>query len=386
MYFITNFFKQIRYQLLFILLIFINFCFIHDISAQENTEYTLKTVVIDAGHGGKDPGTSGVYAKEKDIALAIALKVGTYIEENIPEVKVIYTRTTDVFVPLHERAEIANKNKADLFMSIHVDGHQSKQPFGTSTYVMGLHKTQENLELAKKENAAILLEEDYTAKYEGFDPTSAESYIMFSFLQNTFLDQSLNYAAFVENEFQTRALRKSRGVKQAGFLVLWKTTMPSVLIETGYLTNPREEKYLSSSNGQDYIASAIYRAFKSYKKAIEDKSNFATLIEKEIDTDTDLAPVNVPVNDTSEIFFKIQIASSSNSVSTSPEQFKGLENVEELKIDNIYKYTVGSSSNYADIIKFKKDIEDKFPDAFIIAVAKTGRQIPVNEALKLKNN
>ena len=386
MYFITIFFKQIRYQLLFILLIFINFCFIHDISAQENTEYTLKTVVIDAGHGGKDPGTSGVYAKEKDIALAIALKVGTYIEENIPEVKVIYTRTTDVFVPLHERAEIANKNKADLFMSIHVDGHQSKQPFGTSTYVMGLHKTQENLELAKKENAAILLEEDYTAKYEGFDPTSAESYIMFSFLQNTFLDQSLNYAAFVENEFQTRALRKSRGVKQAGFLVLWKTTMPSVLIETGYLTNPREEKYLSSSNGQDYIASAIYRAFKSYKKAIEDKSNFATLIEKEIDTDTDLAPVNVPVNDTSEIFFKIQIASSSNSVSTSPEQFKGLENVEELKIDNIYKYTVGSSSNYADIIKFKKDIEDKFPDAFIIAVAKTGRQIPVNEALKLKNN
>lgn len=383
MYFITIFFKQIRYQLIFLMLIFLNFCFIPGAIGQENNEYNLKTVVIDAGHGGKDPGTHGVYAKEKDIALSIALKLGTYIEENIPEVKVIYTRTTDIFVPLHERAEIANKNKADLFISVHVDGHESKKPFGTSTYVMGLHKTDENLELAKKENSAILFEEDYTTTYEGFDPTSSESYIMFSFLQNTYLEQSLSYAAFVENEFETRAMRKSRGVKQAGFLVLWKTTMPSVLIETGYLTNPREEKYLRTKNGQEYIASAIYRAFKSYKKVIEDKSNFVTQIEE--------TPIRdnreiIEKKDTGDITFKIQIASSSSSVSTSPDYFKGLNNVEELKIDNIYKYTIGSSSNYSEIIEYKKNIENKFPDAFIIAVEKSGKLIPVNEALKILNN
>lgn len=383
MYFITIFFKQIRYQLIFLMLIFLNFCFIPGAIGQENNEYNLKTVVIDAGHGGKDPGTHGVYAKEKDIALSIALKLGTYIEENIPEVKVIYTRTTDIFVPLHERAEIANKNKADLFISVHVDGHESKKPFGTSTYVMGLHKTDENLELAKKENSAILFEEDYTTTYEGFDPTSSESYIMFSFLQNTYLEQSLSYAAFVENEFETRAMRKSRGVKQAGFLVLWKTTMPSVLIETGYLTNPREEKYLRTKNGQEYIASAIYRAFKSYKKVIEDKSNFVTQIEE--------TPIRdnreiIEKKDTGDITFKIQIASSSSSVSTSPDYFKGLDNVEELKIDNIYKYTIGSSSNYSEIIEYKKNIENKFPDAFIIAVEKSGKLIPVNEALKILNN
>ncbi len=372
-YFITIFFKQIRYQFTIILLIILNFCSITEIYSQETNEYTLKTVVIDAGHGGKDPGTHGIYAKEKDIALAIALKVGTYIEENIPGVKVIYTRTSDVFIPLHERAEIANKNKADLFMSIHVDGHKSNKPFGTSTYVMGLHKSEENLELAKKENAAILLEDDYTTKYEGFDPTSSESYIMFSFLQNTFLDQSLNYASFVENEFKTRALRTSRGVKQAGFLVLWKTTMPSVLIETGYLTNPKEEKFLRTKEGQEYIASAIYRAFKSYKTAIEEKSNFVTQI------------VNKN-SDTSDVVFKIQIASSANSVSLNPEQFKGLENVEELKIENVYKYTVGSYTNYADIIEYKKNIEDKFPDAFIIAVEKNSKLIPVSEALKRIKN
>ena len=379
MYFITIFFKQIRYQLIFIVLIFLNLCVISDISGQENNDYTLKTVVIDAGHGGKDAGTSGIYAKEKDIALAIALKVGTYIEENIPEVKVIYTRTTDVFVDLNVRADIANKNKADLFMSIHVNGNESKKPYGTSTFVMGLHKTEENLELAKKENSAILLEDDYTTKYEGFDPTSSESYIMFSFLQNTHLEQSLSCAAFVEDEFKNKALRKSRGVKQAGFIVLWQTTMPSILIETGFLTNPKEEKYLRSKQGQEYIASAIYRAFKSYKNSIEAKSSFETKFEVENE--------NVNENlDSNIVTFKIQIASSSNSVSTNPEQFKGLENVEELKVNNVYKYTVGSSSNYAEIIEYKKDIEDRFPDAFIIAIEKTGNLIPVNEALKLKNN
>ena len=376
-YFITNFFKQIRCQLIIILLIFLNISLFSNVYGQGEEQYILKTVVIDAGHGGKDPGSHGIYAKEKDIALSIALKLGTYIEENIPEVKVIYTRTTDVLIPLDERANIANRNKADLFISIHVDGHENKNAYGTSTYVMGLHKTDGNLEVAKKENAAILYEDDYSTKYEGFDPNSAESYIIFSFLQNTYLEQSLNYASFVEDQFKNRTLRKSRGVKQAGFLVLWKTTMPSVLIETGYLTNPREEKYLNSKEGQEYIASAIYRAFKNYKSTIEAKSHFATKIDSPQIKE-----------DTSEILFRVQIASSRNSASTNPDSFKGLANVEELKFDEIYKYTVGSFSDYSEIVNYKKTIEKIYPDAFIIAIENKENLISINEALKIinKNN
>lgn len=385
MYFITIFFKQIRYQLLIIVLIFLNLGINHYGYSQIEERYSLKTVVIDAGHGGKDSGARGRKSKEKDIVLDIALKLGTYIEENIPDVKVIYTRTTDVFVPLNERANIANKNKADLFISIHCNGNIDSRAYGTETFAMGLHKTDGNLEVAKMENSAILFEEDYTTKYEGFNPHSAESYIIFSFLQNTFLEQSLNYAAFVENEFETRALRKSRGVKQAGFLVLWKTTMPSVLIETGFLTNPREERYLMSNQGQEYIASAIYRAFKSYKMAIEEKSKFIAKVDS-----IHLNKNNETKNDDSEtssgtIHFKVQIASSSNSIPTNSDFFKGFENVEEFQFHDFYKYTVGSTSSFEKIVQFKKIVEEKYPDAFIIAVDENKNLIPLNEALeKLK--
>lgn len=373
--FITIFFKQIRYQIIIIVLIIVKVSLFSNVYAQKEEQYTLKTVVIDAGHGGKDPGTNGKYAKEKDIALAIALKLGTYIEENIPDIKVIYTRTTDIFVPLNERADIANKNNADLFISIHLNGNKDSRAYGTETYAMGLHKTEGNLEVAKLENSAILFEEDYSTQYEGFDPKSAESYIIFSFLQNTSLEQSLNYAAFIEHEFKNKALRKSRGVKQAGFLVLWKTTMPSVLIEAGFLTNSREEKYLSSKEGQEYIASAIYRAFKNYKTTIEEKSHFITNIE-----------TTIIQEDTSKILFKVQIASSKNSVQTNPDSFKGLKNVEEIKINDIYKYTVGSFTNYTDIVNYKKSIEEVYPDAFIIAVEKEGNLVPLNEAIKINQN
>ncbi|MBI9053142.1 MAG: N-acetylmuramoyl-L-alanine amidase [Bacteroidales bacterium] len=371
---ITFFFKQIRYQVLLLLLIFVNSCLFSTAYAQKEEQYILKTVVIDAGHGGKDGGAHGRKVKEKDIALAIALKLGTYIEENIPDVKVIYTRTTDVFVPLSERANIANRNNADLFISIHLNGNKDSRAYGTETYAMGLHKTEGNLEVAQIENSAILFEEDYSTNYEGFDPQSAESYIIFSFIQNTFLEQSLNYASFVENEFKTKALRKSRGVKQAGFLVLWKTTMPSVLIEAGFLTNQREERYLTSKEGQEYLASAIYRAFKNYKLKIEAKSHFVAKIDS-----------SQMLKDTTSILFKVQIASSKNSVNTLSESFKGLDNVEEIKINDTYKYTVGSYSNYSDILNLKKTIEKVYPDAFIIAVEKSGKLIPVNEAIKIIN-
>lgn len=388
-HFITFFFKQIRCQLICFMLIILNFCITNSSYSQVDEKYTIKTIVIDAGHGGKDDGTSGRKSKEKDVALAISLKLGSYIEENIPDIKVIYTRTTDIFIPLNERANIANRNKADLFISIHINGNKNPKAYGTETYAMGLHKTSGNLEVAKLENSAILFEEDYSTKYEGFDPNSSESYIIFSFLQNTFLDQSLNCAVFVENEFKNKALRKSRGVKQAGFLVLWQTTMPSILIEAGFLTNPQEERYLISKNGQEYIASAIYRAFKSYKISIEEKSQFAAKIDTNIQSNDSIQTINTSILNESlnTITFKIQIASSSNSISTSSDFFKGFQNIEEFKFDKYFKYTIGSTSNFEKIVEYKKNIEDKFPDAFIIAIDENSNLIPLNVALdKTKHN
>jgi N-acetylmuramoyl-L-alanine amidase len=232
-------------------------------------EFKVDVVVIDAGHGGKDNGTSGKSMKEKDLALKIALKVGSYIEKNVPGVKVIYTRKDDRYLSLDERADIANKNKADLFICIHANANPNKNAYGTETYVMGLHKDESNLAVAKRENSVILLDENYHERYEGFDPNSPESYILFTLTQSAFQTSSLSFAQKVEDQFKNRVGRTSRGVKQAGFLVLWRTTMPSVLIETGFLSNATEEKFLASDEGQDLIASGIYRAFKEYKTEVE---------------------------------------------------------------------------------------------------------------------
>ncbi len=232
--------------------------------------YKIKTIVIDAGHGGKDTGCKGKHSNEKDIALAISLKLGYYVEKFFPDVKVVYTRKTDVFVELKERANIANRNKADLFISIHCNASaSSKSVYGTETYVMGVDVSSANLAVAKRENSVVLMEENYQGKYDGFDPESTETHIRLNLFQNAYLDQSITFASLVENQFSTRANRSSRGVKQAGFWVLYKTTMPSVLVETGFLTNSKEEKYLKTEDGQDYIASAIYRAFKEYKGMME---------------------------------------------------------------------------------------------------------------------
>jgi len=229
----------------------------------------VDVIVIDAGHGGHDPGTSGKSLKEKDVALKIALKLGAYIEKNIPDVKVIYTRKKDVYLSLDERAEIANKNKADLFICIHANSLPGAPAQGTETFVMGLHKDNSNFEVAKRENSVILMDENYQERYEGFDPKSPESYILFALNQSAYQENSLRFAAKIESQFKIKAGRNSRGVKQAGFMVLWKTTMPSVLIETGFLSNSSEEIFLGSDHGQDLIASGIYRAFKEYKAEIE---------------------------------------------------------------------------------------------------------------------
>lgn len=228
----------------------------------------VSTVAIDAGHGGHDAGCGYGGAKEKDVTLAVALKVGAAIEKLMPDVKVIYTRTKDEFIELHERAGIANRQNADLFISIHCNANKKTEVYGTETFSMGLHKSDGNLEVAKRENEVILLEKDYQEKYEGFDPNSPEAHIYFSFLQSAYLEQSLKLADKVETNFKA-VNRTSRGVKQAGLMVLWKSKMPSVLIETGFLSNPKERSYLISETGQEQLADAIAKAVKQYKTSVE---------------------------------------------------------------------------------------------------------------------
>lgn len=255
----------------FIFLLFL-YIGIWNVSSQTNA-YSIKTVVIDAGHGGKDPGAVGKNSYEKNITLAIALKTGAYIQKNIPGVKVVYTRSTDVFVELYRRAEIANEINADLFISIHVNSSTNVDASGTDTWIMGLHKSKANLEVAKRENKVIMVEDNYSTKYQGMSADSTEAIIIHTMMQSANLEHSALLGALVESQFKNNLGRKDRGVHSAPFMVLWRTSMPSILIETGFLSNLEEEKFLSSEQGQDLMASAIYRAFKEYKTNIETKSN-----------------------------------------------------------------------------------------------------------------
>lgn len=375
----------------------------------------IRTVVLDAGHGGKDPGAKGTKVFEKDIVLAVTLKAGKYIEERIPGVKVIYTRTTDVFVPLHERAEIANKADADLFISVHANSNPNTNPYGTETFAMGLHKSESNFDVAKKENSVIVFEDDYKAKYEGFDPNDIESYIMISVAQDIYLEQSLVAAQFVQDQFRDRAKRKDRGVKQAGFLVLWQTSMPSILIETGFLSNENEEKYLMSDKGQDHLASAVYRAFRDYKFYIEGTSASNPLtkigIEKTAENKTDttkipnkttITPVKTvkksekvkkssivqksnPIIDTSVVKFKVQILYSESQIELNNDLFKDFNDVEEIHSDGKYKYVVGSKGSYSEAIEYSKWVKNRHPDAFVVAISK-GTIIPLSKALELEKS
>lgn len=256
-------------------------------------EYKIKTVVIDPGHGGKDPGAIG-YTKsyEKDIVLAVGLKLGELIKKHYPEIKVVYTRDKDVFVELQERAAIANKANADLFISIHCNANNDRNAYGAETYCLGLHRSEANLEVAKRENSVILLEDNYVEKYDGFDPNAPEAHIIFSLFQYAFLNQSVSFASKVDNQLVATANRKSRGVKQAGFLVLYKTTMPGVLIELGFISNKNEEAYMKSADGQTEMATGIFNAFSAYKKEIQSEKNSINL-KPEKNTPPPAPPVNV---------------------------------------------------------------------------------------------
>ncbi|MFL2631260.1 MAG: N-acetylmuramoyl-L-alanine amidase [Candidatus Marisimplicoccus sp.] len=307
------------------------------------------TVVVDAGHGGKDPGNTGNGYLEKKIALSIALKLGKKLEDN--GVKVVYTRKSDVFVNLFERANIANSSNAQLFISIHCDSHTS-QAYGAGTFVLGLHANQRNFEVAKKENSVIFFEEDYINKYEGFDPNNPESVIGLTLMQEEYLDQSIVAASYIQNSFVNRLKRRNRTVKQAGFIVLKYTYMPSVLVETGFLTNNSEGAYLNSGRGQNEMADAIASAVLEYKNDFF--QNLST-----INLNDDLTQ--------SRISYRIQIAASTKLLELKPYNFRGLKSVDVVKEGNLYKYLYGKHSTLEDAKKSLNDAKKSgYQSSFIV--------------------
>ncbi|MCF8296518.1 MAG: N-acetylmuramoyl-L-alanine amidase [Saprospiraceae bacterium] len=355
-------------------------------------EYRIKTIVLDAGHGGDDPGAIGKNCKEKDLTLKMTLKVGKYIEDNLKDVKVIYTRKTDVAVELYKRPKIANDNKADLFISIHCNAVASTTPYGTETFVMGIAKNEASKAVAKKENSVILLEDNYETKYEGFDPNSPEGEIILSFYTNQYLEQSAELATMVQKQFTNKVGRHDRGVKQAGYLVLWKTTMPSILIETGFISNLKEEAYLMSEKGQDEIALAIYHAIKEYKLQKEGKPGGNIRVEEvknEASNEKIEAVNNSEQNEKTDgvedlsTYFSVQFTSSSKEKPNNSSDFKGLKEVDKYFQNGLYKYYVGKTKTLQDAVELQKKVQAKgFSDAFIIAF-NNGKRITPKEAVEL---
>jgi N-acetylmuramoyl-L-alanine amidase len=356
------------------------------------------TVVLDPGHGNPDLGARGLFSYEKDIVLSIAKKLGQKIVKAHPDIEIVYTRTIDTFIPLDDRGTIANRVNADLFISIHANANPKKAPSGTETYVMGLEKTDKNMDVAMNENAVILFEENYETRYEGYDPNSPESFIMFSFMQNAHLEQSLSFASHVEDMFAHRFKRKSRGVKQGPFLVLWKTTMPSVLVETGFISNAEEEKYLNSEEGQNEIAEAILLALGEYKEIWEKKRIAALQAASENATkahptlpNSSAQPATKPqqpapvtpspakpnpakpssakpttAGEKETVTYHVQIFSTSKQLKPNAREFKGLKNANFYRYKAAYRYYVGSGSSWNDLTAQLKEVQKKFPDAFIV--------------------
>lgn len=335
-------------------------------------------VVIDAGHGGKDPGGVANGYREKDVALNVSLLLGKLLSNT--EVKVVYTRKTDVFIGLWKRGKIANNAKADLFVSIHCNTVNNSKPYGTETFVLGLHANKQNLEIAKKENAVILLEDDYKERYEGFDPNSEESVLGLTLLQEENLDKSFSLAAEIQQNFSQNLKRKNRGVKQAGFVVLHQTYMPSVLIELGFLSNKNEGKFLDSKMGQQQMAKEIAKAITKYYQQL--KAN--TVVSQSVNLDDSISKTYLS-NETGteeEVIFKIQIASSKNKLKAKSYNFRGLKNIERVKVGSYYKYYYGITSNYQEVknalLKAKKK---GYSDAYIAAF-KNGEKTSLSKVLK----
>lgn len=361
----------------FLVLLFIGIVLTSSIPAEKPPVKSKFVVVLDAGHGGKDPGNRGGGFQEKEIALNIVMKIGKALEKN-PNIKVIYTRDSDVFIPLDQRAKIANDAKADLFISVHCNAHNS-QAYGTETFVLGLHRNQTNFEVAKRENSVIFLEEDYDITYGGFDPNSPESYIGMMIMQEEYLDQSILLADFVQKKFTNELKRNDRGVKQAGFLVLHQTYMPSVLIETGFLTNKNEGPYLNSLNGQNKMAEAIVQAIEDYSHSI----NLAVLDNLEQEAPVPVFKEIKDFDDTvTGVTFKVQLVASSKKLEPKSSNFKGLSPVFREKEGKLFKYYFGATSSYSQINKLHEEAQASgYPSSYVVAF-KEGNKITVNEALK----
>ena len=384
-------------------------------------------VVIDAGHGGHDSGAVGKTAKEKNINLKVALKLGKLIEGKCNDVKVIYTRKTDVFVNLNRRAEIANEAKADLFISVHTNALANNHTArGASTWTLGLARSSANLDVAKRENAVILYEDDYKTRYAGFDPNSSESYIIFEFMQDQFMSQSVHFASMIQQQFKSNSKRVDSGVHQAGFLVLRATSMPSVLVELGFISTPAEEKYLASEEGSSSMANSIFNAFLAYKteqqareasvnntpaskviaddeevkpianvkptpkasaektestKNIQQKSTASKSESSKATSTKQPATTKIGGNKTDAPVFKIQFLTASAKLSSNDKRLKGLQSVDYYVENGTYKYTYGASTDYNAVRSKLKSVTSKFKDAFIIAF-KNDKKVNVNEAIK----
>ena len=387
------------------------------------------TLVIDAGHGGTDAGAVGAITKEKHINLNVALAFGRLVERNCPDVRVIYTRKTDVFVPLHTRADIANRNKADLFISIHTNAlPKGRISRGMETYTLGMHRAADNLDVAKRENSVILIETDYKERYQGFDPRSAESYIMFEFMQDRNMAQSVDLAKYVQRRTCASAGRQNKGVKQAGFLVLRETSMPSCLIELGFISTPDEEQYLHSASGVEQLGRGIFQAFVDYRNQYDknisvpykaeprQEVSIPTVVPQEEakaepkpepkaepklepKPEPKVEPTPAPkaepqveqkpqtVMQTPAVpVFKLQILASSSRLKANDARLKGHSDAACYEEGGLFKYTVGASEDYNEINQLRKTLQEEFPQAFIIAF-KNGQKMNVNEAIReFKNN
>ena len=386
-------------------------------SAAEKHKYTL---VIDAGHGGKDGGACANGAKEKNINLSVALAFGRYVEKNCPDVRVIYTRKTDVFIPLHQRADIANKNKADVFISIHTNSVQSKRPIsGMETYTMGLRRSGEKLSAAMRENEVVLIEKDFQQHYAGFDPRLPESYIIFEVMNEANMVESVELAQLIQKKVCSTASRPNKGVKQDAFLVLRETSMPACLIELGYITTPAEAAYLTNPKNVDAMGKGIYQAFVEFRKAHDKtapnvKQETAQPKKEEPKQETaqpkkesaqpkkeepkqesaqpkkeepkqeaaqpkETEPATAAVDSTDAPIFKVQFLGLSTKVSSNDKRFKGLTDVDCYQDGKLWKYTVGASANYQEIVTLRRQVAQQFPEAFIVAF-RNGQRIDINEA------
>ena len=373
------------------------------------------TLVIDPGHGGHDAGALGAISKEKNINLAVALRFGKYVEQNLPEVRVIYTRTKDVFIPLNERANIANRANADLFISVHTNALPAgKIARGFETYTLGMHRAKDNLDVAMRENSVISMEKDYQQRYQGFDPRSSESYIIFEFIQGKNMERSVDLARMIQRGVCDGANRPDKGVHQAGFLVLRETSMPGCLIELGFITTPDEERLLNNDSRVDDIARGIYEAFAKYKNKYDRSVSvpYRAKDSEEVNIPK-IVPDQEPAPKTRAVtrgkqpkreeatpeqpkrvekkvkkaevadapVFKLQIFVGSRNLRKGDAHFKGETDYDSFQEGNLVKYTLGASTNYNEIYRLRKEKLDKFPEAFIIAF-KNGQKYDVNQAIR----